>query len=46
LKEEGYYKKDKPFWMLPYTEKGLSGDTIFYEYQETGNSENEPVNIP
>lgn len=46
LKEEGFYKKDKPFWMLPYTEKGLSGDTIFYEYQETGNSENEPVTIP
>lgn len=34
LKEEGEYIKDKPKWMLPYTESGLSGDTIYYEYEE------------
>ena len=46
LKEEGYYKRDKPFWMLPYTENGLSGDTIFYEYQEAESNSTEPIEIP
>jgi len=46
LKEEGFYKKDKPFWMLPYTENGLSGDTIFYEYQEAPEDSTEPIEIP
>jgi antitoxin component YwqK of YwqJK toxin-antitoxin module len=33
IKEVGTYKNNKPYWMLPFTENGLSGDTIFYEYQ-------------
>jgi antitoxin component YwqK of YwqJK toxin-antitoxin module len=33
IKEKGFYKNNKPYWMLPYSEKGISGDTIFYEYQ-------------
>ena len=45
LKEEGMYKLDKPYWMLPYTESGMSGDTIFYEYQEGDTSNAEPLEI-
>ena len=45
LKEEGYYKRDKPYWMLPYTESGLSGDTIFYDYQESQADTSEPIEI-
>lgn len=47
LKEIGEYRYDKPYWILSYTESGLSGDTVFYEYEEAPQEIlTEPIEIP
>jgi len=47
LKEIGEYRYDKPYWILSYTESGLSGDTVFYEYEEAPQEiSTEPIEIP
>lgn len=47
LKEVGQYRYNKPHWILNFTESGLSGDTVFYEYEEAPREDpTEPIEIP
>lgn len=34
LQESGEYEKDRPKWVVKFTESGLQGDTIIYEYSD------------